>query len=472
METSEPGEIQEDTPPSRRSLQQLGGSLDHKVNGFLVGQALNTLWFANDDPQLREYILSVIFALTADIAPRNGLEGIMVAQIIATNNVSMKCYMDAMAADSPEKRNDFVNMGTKATRSLNGLIDALCRNRGKERPQVSVGDVSVNQGGQAIVGVTNEPSAAPAARKRAAKRGTRADQPTTPMRSAHPEPETLPVIAGSGEDALPDARRRGGERGTSRQQERRDERPLHGGSDSVEAGSTGAAAPESAVDREPVSAAEQTPPAERDCDKASEWSGAPIKEHSGPAFFPQVDLFWAIQPLADLHKRAKRQPVSIDELATAWYLDPDGTEMVDTIEALLAYGFLEHSGQGSERRFRVSELGQRVREPPDDNVHRQGMLEAALKPALLAAYLERWSAGRPEDDICIAELKAEHGFTENQAKHFIRVFEEANFWTREPKPYEAAEPSPQVATRRRRFDPAQNPWTKWDPEIEAFREAA
>jgi len=450
----------------------LGGSLDHKVNGFLVGQALNTLWFDNDDPQQREYFSSVTFALTADIAPRNALEGIMVAQIIATNNVSMKCYMDAMAADSPEKRNDFVNMGTKATRSLNGLIDALCRNRGKERPQVSVGDVSVNQGGQAIVGVTNEPSAAPAARKRAAKRGTRADQPTTPMRSAHPEPETLPVIAGSGEDALPDARRRGGERGTSRQQKRRDERPLHGGSDSVEAGSTGAAAPESTVDREPVSAAEQTPPAERDRDKASEWSGAPIKEHSGPAFFPQVDLFWAIQPLADLHKRAKRQPVSIDELATAWYLDPEGTEMVDTIEALLAYGFLEHSGQGSERRFRVSELGQRVREPPDDNVHRQGMLEAALKPALLAAYLERWSAGRPEDDICIAELKAEHGFTENQAKHFIRVFEGAYFWAREREPCEAAEPPPQVATRRRRFDPAQNPWTKWDPEIEAFRKAA
>src|SRR4051794_20873651 len=198
MQRSEQGEIEEGTPPSRKSLQQLGGSLDHKVNGFLVGQALNTLWLDNDDPQLRDYFSSVTFALTADIAPRNALEGIMVAQIIATNNVSMKCYMDAMAADSPEKRNDFVNMGTKATRSLNGLIDALCRNRGKERPQVSVGDVSVNQGGQAIVGVTNEPSAAPAARKRAAKRGTRADQPTTPMRSAHPEAEALPVIAGSG----------------------------------------------------------------------------------------------------------------------------------------------------------------------------------------------------------------------------------------------------------------------------------
>ena len=92
---------------------------------------------------------------------------------------------------------------------------------------------------------------------------------------------------------------------------------------------------------------------------------------------------------------------------------------------------------------------------------------------LIAAYLERWSAGRPEDDVCIAELKAEHGFTEKEAKHFIRAFEEANFWTREPKPYEAAEPSPQVAgPRRRRFDPAQNPWTKWDPEIEAFRKAA
>src|SRR4051794_8035302 len=298
MQRSEQGEIEEGTPPSRKSLQQLGGSLDHKVNGFLVGQALNTLWLDNDDPQLRDYFSSVTFALTADIAPRNALEGIMVAQIIATNNVSMKCYMDAMAADSPEKRNDFVNMGTKATRSLNGLIDALCRNRGKERPQVSVGDVSVNQGGQAIVGVTNEPSAAPAARKRAAKRGTRADQPTTSMRSAHPEPETLPVIAGSGEGPLPDARRRGGERGTSRQQERRDERPLHGGSDSVEAGSTGAAAPESAGYRETGGGAEKNPPAGRECEKPSEGGGGPSKKNPGAAFFSRGHPFCAKHFLA------------------------------------------------------------------------------------------------------------------------------------------------------------------------------
>src|SRR5436305_3430151 len=158
MQRSEQGEIEEDTPPSGKSLQQLGGSLDHKANGFLVAQALNTLWFANDDPQLREYLSSVTLALLADIAPRNALEGIMVSQIIATNNVSMKCYMDAMAVDSPEKRNDFVNMGTKATRSLNGLVDALCRNRGKERPPVSVGDVSDNQGAQAALGVINEHS--------------------------------------------------------------------------------------------------------------------------------------------------------------------------------------------------------------------------------------------------------------------------------------------------------------------------
>jgi hypothetical protein len=100
------------------------------------------------------------------------------------------------------------------------------------------------------------------------------------------------------------------------------------------------------------------------------------------------------------------------------------------------------------------------------------MLEAALKPALIAAYLERWSAGRPEDDVCIAELKTEHGFTEKQAKHFIRVFEGAHYWARERKPCEAAELPPQVARRRRRFDPAQNPWTKWEPAIEAFRKAA
>src|SRR5271166_4366066 len=97
---------------------------------------------------------------------------------------------------STEKTRDYVNMGGKAVRSLTGLIDTLQRVRGKERQPVTVGRVNVSEGGQAIVGVVNERSAAPADRGPATNRGTIADEPSTPMRGAHPEPEAVPIITG------------------------------------------------------------------------------------------------------------------------------------------------------------------------------------------------------------------------------------------------------------------------------------
>jgi hypothetical protein len=56
----------------------------------------------------------------------------------------------------------------------------------------------------------------------------------------------------------------------------------------------------------------------------------------------------------------------------------------------------------------------RAVEDPDPKVKRQLWAEAARKPALIADYIERWGAARPADDVCISELKSEHGFTDEQ----------------------------------------------------------
>ena len=458
--------------PSVARLRSVCGSRDVTSNLLLLGQTLNTVCSEHDDPELRSRLADATIALMEDIAPRDALEGLLVSQIIATNNIAMKCHEEAMIPfQPPEKMSDYVNMGNKAVRSLTGLIHTLQRGRGKERQPVRVGRVNVSEGGQSIVGVVNERSLAPTCEP-ATNRGTIADEPNTPMRSAHPEPEAVPIIAGSGEDPLPDARRRGGQRGASRKQKRPQARPLHGGSDSNEAGITRADMQESTVDREPVSAAEQKLPTENDCDKPREWSAAPIEGQSGPPFFPRVDFGWVIQNIHDLYKRAKGKPVAIADAAAAWDLDPHSADIFETIDALLAYGFLEQSGQGSERRIRISELGLRAVEDPDPKVKQQVWAEAALKPALIADYFERWGATRPADDVCISELKSEHGFTDEEAKLFIRIFDTACFFARGPQPYDPPEPLPQFAGRCRERDPAEEPWAKWLPDIEAFCKAA
>jgi hypothetical protein len=50
----------------------------------------------------------------------------------------------------------------------------------------------------------------------------------------------------------------------------------------------------------------------------------------------------------------------------------------------------------------------------------------------------------------------------------MRVFAAASFFARDIEPYDPPDPLPEFARRRRGLDPAQNPWTKWLPDIEAF----
>ena len=219
-----------------------------------------------------------------------------------------------------------------------------------------------------------------------------------------------------------------------------------------------------------MSAAGPRLPTEDDSAKAGEWS-AVSEERFRPPFFPRFQLCWAIQYIHDLYRSAECGPVSIADAAAVWDLDPQSTEALERIDALLAFGLLEQRAQGRESEVWIGELGRRVIEHPDQAVQHRALAQAARKPELIAHYIERWGAARPADEICISELQREHGLTEADAKEFVQVFDGTAFLTREPQPYEPQEPSPMVA-RRSQPNPAQNPWTKWRRDIEAFSDAA
>src|SRR5260221_9122807 len=250
----------EGIPPSQGRLQKLCGSRHDTVSVVLHTQALSTLYVDSDDDEVRETLVTANLALMQDFAPRDAIEAMLTTQIIGTHNLTMKCQKLAANADSPEKMGDYINMASKTGRSFSGLVETLDRHRGRERPHVRVGPVNVSDGGQAIVSVVNKSAEAPPAREPATNRETIADEPNTPMRSAHPEAEAVPIIAGSGEDPLPDARRRRRQRSASRKPECLEARPLHGGSDCDEAGNARARKPEYTMYREPGSAPEQGRP--------------------------------------------------------------------------------------------------------------------------------------------------------------------------------------------------------------------
>ena len=58
------------------------------------------------------------------------------------------------------------------------------------------------------------------------------------------------------------------------------------------------------------------------------------------------------------------------------------------------------------------------------------MAEAAMSPKLIADYFAHWGMERPADGICTSELRIEGGFTEDGAKAFLRVFDDAVGYTK------------------------------------------
>ena len=82
----------------------------------------------------------------------------MAAQLLAAHNAAMECYRRAMHSEQTfEGRRENLNQANKLSRSSAVLLEALNRHRGKGQQKVTVEHVTVNAGGQAIVGAVATP---------------------------------------------------------------------------------------------------------------------------------------------------------------------------------------------------------------------------------------------------------------------------------------------------------------------------
>jgi hypothetical protein len=194
-------------------LKDLGGSQSDRWNNILANQAMQALWVKNSSPDERDKQLSATAAALAGIGPKDELEGMMAAQLIAAHNAAMECYRRAMIGEQTfEGRHENLALGNKLSRTYATLLETLNRHRGKGQQKVTVEHVHVHAGGQAVVGMV----ATPADQRPEGEDLEESEEQPRAKQIAHaPEhalssPDTgrdaLP-IAGHAERALPDARR-------------------------------------------------------------------------------------------------------------------------------------------------------------------------------------------------------------------------------------------------------------------------
>ena len=140
------------------TLKHIGGSKSDHWNGVLANQTIQTLWLKHSDKETSDHQLSATVAGLVGIGPKDELEGMIAAQLLAAYNAAMECYRRAMIGEqSFEGRRENLSQANKLSRTYAVLLDALNHHRGKGQQKVTVEHVHVHSGGQAVVGMVETP---------------------------------------------------------------------------------------------------------------------------------------------------------------------------------------------------------------------------------------------------------------------------------------------------------------------------
>ena len=143
--------------PTKPEFKQLGGSDSDHFNQMLANQTLGALWVAHSDDEQRNRQYLAATAALIGAKPQNELEGMLISQMIACHAASLECHRRAMLPEQTvEGRQVNLSAASKLSRTYVALLEGLSRHRGKGQQVVRVEHVTVQAGGQAIVGAVTQ----------------------------------------------------------------------------------------------------------------------------------------------------------------------------------------------------------------------------------------------------------------------------------------------------------------------------
>ena len=199
---------------------ELGGSQSGYVACYAANQVLGTIWRGGkEDPDTREIRDEATLSRVSNIGARDVVEGMLAAQMVATHEAAMECFRRAALSEhSFAAREMGLKYADRLVRSFAALTDALNRHRGKGQQVVRVEHVTVQAGGQAIVGAVSQGGGGGTAKgeDRAHAQAALGHAPEPALRCPDASGQPVPVASGEGSEALPDARRSRGQRGSGR----------------------------------------------------------------------------------------------------------------------------------------------------------------------------------------------------------------------------------------------------------------
>ena len=128
-----------------------------------------------------EVNLSFMISMVKSIKPRDSVEAMLVAQMVSVHVMAMRCAHHLANADDLAQHDSAARALGRLARTFPAQIEALNRYRSQGEPAITVQNVSVGDGGKAIVGnvtqhasvIVSDKNAGAAARKAPKARGFR-----------------------------------------------------------------------------------------------------------------------------------------------------------------------------------------------------------------------------------------------------------------------------------------------------------
>lgn len=145
----------ESSPSQSPELAEISGSPDINVFGSLLSQVSNT-YFNND----KEITLNFSIAFMHGLKPRDEIEGVLIAQMAGTHNMSMEYLRRSITPNvMPEVVHGYANMACKLLNLWLRQLEALQKYRGKgSKQKMIIEHIHIHKGGQAVVGnIENRP---------------------------------------------------------------------------------------------------------------------------------------------------------------------------------------------------------------------------------------------------------------------------------------------------------------------------
>lgn len=190
---------------------ELGGSKSGFVACYAANQVLGTVWRSSkEDPDTKEVRDQATLSRVGEIGARDPIEAMLAVQMVATHEAALECFRRAALSEQTFAGRELgLKYGDRLVRSFAALTDALNRHRGKGQQVVRVEHVTVQAGGQAIVGAVTQGGGGGSSKseEQAHPQAALVHAPEPTLRGADQAREPLPVAGGPGAEALPDARR-------------------------------------------------------------------------------------------------------------------------------------------------------------------------------------------------------------------------------------------------------------------------